>query len=102
MIEPLLLTTTRLCTFDGERRLTGASGFFFERDARLFLVTSRHVVIDEPSRHRPNRIEIEFHSDAANLTRSLVMSLLLYRDGLSVWHQDSDAGGTCNSTIRWA
>ena len=69
-IEPLLLTTTRVSTFDNKRLLTGASGFFFERDDRLFLVTSRHVLIDEPSRHFPNRIEIELHNDTANLTRS--------------------------------
>jgi S1-C subfamily serine protease len=93
VIEPLLLTTPRLSTFDGDRLLTGASAFFFERDGRLYLVTSRHVVVDEPSRHRPNRIEIECHTDANNLTRSLVMSLPLYRDGLSVWHQGGDAGG---------
>src|SRR5437588_185776 len=44
MIEPLLLTATRVSTFDGQCPLTGASGFFFEREGRLFLVTSRHVV----------------------------------------------------------
>ena len=93
MIESLLLTTTRLSTFDGDQPLTSASGFFFERDERLFLVTSRHVVIDKPSRHLPTRIEIEFHTDANNLTRSTVVSLLLYRDGIGVWHQGSDSGG---------
>ena len=44
-IEPLLFSVTRVSTFAGERLLTAASGFFFERDARLFLVTSRHVVM---------------------------------------------------------
>jgi len=34
MIEPLLLTTTKISTFDGNRLLTGATGFFFERDKR--------------------------------------------------------------------
>jgi hypothetical protein len=70
MIEPLLLTTARVSTFDGRRPLTGASGFFFEREGRLFLVTSRHVVIDPPSKHFPDRIEIELHTEAKNLTRS--------------------------------
>ena len=32
MIEPLLLTTVRVSTFDAERPLTAASGFFFERN----------------------------------------------------------------------
>ena len=67
MIESLLLTATRVFTFEQDHALTNASGFFFERDGRLFLVTSRHVVIDEPSAHRPDRIAIEVHTDADNL-----------------------------------
>ena len=62
MTEPLLLTATQISTFEGQRLLTKASGFFFARDERLFLVTSRHVVIDEPSQHFPDRIEIELHT----------------------------------------
>jgi len=59
MIESLLHTAARILTFDQQRSLTNASGFFFERDERLFLVTSRHVVVDEPSEHFPDRIEID-------------------------------------------
>ena len=99
MIEPLLLTTARVSTFFGKQPLTGATGFFFERDARLFLVTSRHVLADAPSRHFPNRIEIELHTDASNLTRSAVLSVLLYRDGMSVWHQGRDAGGEIDVAV---
>ena len=93
MIEPLLLTTTRVSTFDGQHPLTAASGFFFENGGRLFLVTSRHVLIDTPSKHFPNRIEIELHTDATNLTRSTGFSVWLYRDGKAVWRQGKDAGG---------
>ena len=71
MIESVLLTTVRVSTFDAKRPLSAASGFFFEREGRLFLVTSRHVVIDHPSRHFPNRIEIELHTDPKNLTSAV-------------------------------
>ena len=70
MIESLLLTAARILTFERQRMLTNASGFFFARGERLFLVTSRHVVIDEPSEHYPDRLEIELHTDAANLAAS--------------------------------
>ena len=93
MIEPLLLTTTRISTFDNAVGLTAASGFFFERDQRLYLVTSRHVFIDTPSEHTPNRIEIELHTDVGNLTQTLTLSIFLYQDGKSCWRQGSDAGG---------
>ena len=99
MIEPLLLTTARVSTFDGQRPLTGASGFFFARGERLFLVTSRHVVIDKPSKHFPDRLEIELHTDADNLTRSIGLSVLLYRDGKSVWHQGKDSGGEIDVAV---
>ncbi len=93
MIEPLLLTTTRVTTYFGTQMLTGASGFFFERDGRLYVVTNRHVLFDGPSGHLPDRIEIELHTDAQNMTRSVVLSVLLYREGMGIWRQGCDAAG---------
>jgi S1-C subfamily serine protease len=99
MIEPLLLTVTQISTFNGTQLLTRASGFFFSRGERLFLVTSRHVLIDEPSKHFPDRIEIELHLDEENLTRSTGLSVLLYRDGKSIWRQGRDLSGEIDVAI---
>ncbi|MBN6741603.1 S1 family peptidase [Acidithiobacillus ferrivorans] len=99
MIESLLLTTARVSTFDIDRLLTRASGFFFARDTRLFFVTSRHVVADKPSKHFPNRIEIELHTDAENLTCATVLSVYLYRDGKSLWRQGKDSGGEIDVAV---
>src|SRR5437868_4003869 len=55
-IEPLLLTAARVSTFDGKLLLTGASGFFFEREDRLFLVTSRHVLTTNPANTFPTEL----------------------------------------------
>jgi hypothetical protein len=92
-IEPILLTAACVYTFDGDRPLTNASGFFFERDDRLFLVTSGHVVADAPSKHFPDRIEIKLHTDPANLAASTGFSIPLYRAGKSVWRQGMDSAG---------
>src|SRR5437879_6170717 len=99
MIEPLLLTATKISTFTGARMLTNASGFFFSRQGQLFLVTSRHVVIDEPSEHFPDRIEIELHVDEANLTRSVGFSVPLYRDAKAVWRQGKDTAGEIDVAV---
>lgn len=99
MIETLLLTTTRIMTFADRRVLTSASGFLFERDERLFLVTSRHVLIDTASKHFPDRIEIEFHTDTVNLTRSVEVSIPLYRQRKSLWRQGSDSGGDIDVAV---
>lgn len=99
MIESLLLAATRVCTFDGQRLLTNASGFFFERDERLFVVTSRHVVSDEPSEHFPDRIEIELHVDKDNMAESVWFSMPLYRDGKSLWRQGVDSAGEIDVAV---
>ncbi|QEY62589.1 serine protease [Metapseudomonas lalkuanensis] len=93
VIEPLLLSTVRICTYAGPRLLTNASGFFFARDERLFLVTSRHVMVDASGRHFPDRLEIELHTDRHNMARSCGFSVPLYRDGKSLWRQGRDTAG---------
>jgi hypothetical protein len=93
MTDPLLLTAARVFTFEAQRLLTNASGFFFERGERLFLVTSRHVVMDEPSQHFPDRIEIELHIDPDNMAKSTGYSIPLYCDGKSTWCQGLDTAG---------
>ena len=99
MIEPLLLGATRVMTFEQQRPLTNASGFFFERDGRLFLVTSRHVLMDEPSKHFPDRVEIELHIEATNMARSIGFSIPLYRDGKSIWRQGLDSAGSVDVAV---
>ena len=99
MIESLLLTAARLLTFEQQRPLTNASGFFFERGDRLYLVTSRHVMIDEPSKHFPDRIEIELHVDPDNLANSTGFSIPLYRDGVSIWRQGVDTAGEIDVAV---
>lgn len=93
-VDELLLTTLRIGTFIGPRALTSASGFFFRRGERLFLVSNRHVFADAASKHFPDRIEIGVHTDTQDLTRHAVLALPLYEDGLGLWREASDSGGT--------
>jgi hypothetical protein len=99
VIESILLTAANVLTFDGRRPLTNASGFFFEREQRLFLVTSRHVLIDEPDNHFPDRIEIELHTDPANLASSTGFSIPLYRGGRAIWRQGTDTAGEIDVAV---
>ena len=98
-VDPLFLAAPHVSTFHGTQPLTNASGFFFERDERLYLVTSRHVVIDEDTQHLPDRLEIELHIDATNLTRSTGLSVLLYEDGAAVWRQGRDSGSEIDVAV---
>ena len=99
MIDSLLLTAARIITFEHSRALTNATGFFFMRDERLYLVTSRHVLVDEPSEHRPNRLQIELHTDATDLARSSLFSIMLFENGRGLWRQGEDAGGEVDVAV---
>ncbi len=98
-IESILLTAVHIFTFQGQQGLTNASGFFFEREGRLFLVTSRHVLIDEPSTHFPDRIEIELHIDPNNMALSTGFSIPLYREGQRFWRQGLDTAGAIDVAV---
>lgn len=99
MIESLLLTATNILTYQNGRLLTSASGFFFERSSRLFLVTSLHVLKDVNNDHFPDRITIELHTNSENLAESTGFSIPLYEAGAGVWRQGSDRAGTIDVAV---
>ncbi|WP_427912870.1 S1 family peptidase [Ramlibacter sp. MMS24-I3-19] len=98
-VESLLLTTVQITTLLGGNVLTRASGFFFRRDDRLFLVTSRHVLFDAETGHLPDAIEIGVHTAAADLARSASVRFPLYADGRGLWHQGRDRGGEIDVAV---
>lgn len=93
MIEALFLSTVRISTFVGQRGLSNATGFFYEANGTLQLITSRHVVLDEASDHRPDRIEIDLHTDRNDLGRFTGFSIPLYKNARNVWREARDADG---------
>jgi hypothetical protein len=94
MIESLPQAVTRVTTMFGQQHLTNATGFFFERQSRFFLVTNRHVMLDEASDHRPDRLEIELHVAPKNVAMTRQFSIPLYRDWRAIWRKGRDSAGT--------
>jgi hypothetical protein len=99
MVDSLLLAAVQVSTFADSNCLTRASGFFFERNQRLFLVTSRHVMVDAPTKHHPTHLQLELHTDANNLTASTGFDMPLYRSGKSIWRQGTDSAGEIDVAV---
>lgn len=93
MIDSLMLSAARITTLAAGQILTNASGFFFQRNGHLFLVTSRHVVLDEPSGHQPDSLQIELHTDADNLASTADFNIPLYNGEQRLWRQGIDGAG---------
>jgi len=93
LVDPILLSVAPIATYNHGQHLTNATGFFFRRDGRLYLVTSRHVMIDEPAGHFPDALQIRLFTDPENLAQTVDFVIPLYRDGESLWRQVQDSAG---------
>lgn len=91
-VDPLLLKTTRITTLSAGQVLTSASGFFFRRGERVYLVSNRHVFADAENAHHPDGVEIGVHTHGQDLTRYAVITLPLLREGQPLWSEVSDSG----------
>lgn len=99
MIESLLLAVTRVTTLLNEEVQTNATGFFFERDRRLYLVTARHVLRDEAGGHHPDSLLIELHVDPDNAVQVTRLMIPLFRDGKPVWREGTDSAGEVDVAV---
>ncbi|RLU01016.1 trypsin-like peptidase domain-containing protein [Ketobacter sp.] len=105
-VEPILLSIAQITTRLRDQSLSNATGFFFRRDQRLYLITSRHVVIDEAAGHFPDSLQIDLFTDNDNLAETVAFSIPLYgaAPGSSsgpdpatqpaLWTQAEDSSGT--------
>ena len=99
MIEALLLAVTRITTIAGGKVKSNATGFFFERDDRLYLVTARHVLRDDASGHRPDELLIDLHVDPENAVELARLLVPLYRDGKPAWREGLDSAGEVDVAV---
>jgi hypothetical protein len=99
LIESLLLAVTRVTTLLGDTTLSNATGFFFRRKDRLFLVTARHVVEDERSGHHPDRLWIEMHTDPENVAAVMQITVPLLVQGMPTWRAGMDSAGPVDVAV---
>jgi hypothetical protein len=56
-------------------------------------VTNRHVLLDEATSHRPDRLEIELHIDPENVAVMTQFPVSLCQEDKPLWREGVDAGG---------
>src|SRR5713101_1284424 len=91
----LALVSAPLSAFVGPKELARGTGFFF-RPAfeRFFLITNRHVVIDEDEKFFPEHLTLKLHTDPIDLTKCEDLILPLYSDNdlhKPAWRQLDDS-----------
>lgn len=90
--EQLFIRAVRIETWKDESLRTNATGFFYLDGGFLFLITNRHVVIDEANGHAPDSIRFPLHTDENDLTANETFSVPLYVDGIQQWREHPQYG----------
>ena len=70
VIDSMVLRVTIILTFDFGWALTKATRLFYLQDKFLYLVTSRHVVIDKTSRHYLDNLQVSLNNKTKRLTKN--------------------------------
>jgi len=66
------------------------TGFFFRKDDEKYLITNRHVVIDETQQNFPDFLIIEVHTDKSSLPKTRSIEIPLYNGNKKVWKEHPD------------
>lgn len=87
MTSEINFITTQITIFKSGNILGTASGFFFNKNGKKFLITNRHVVIHKDKKHYPDSIKLELHhSNKTDLKHNHKMTINLYNDnGVQNW-----------------
>ena len=94
-VDPVLMSIVRIKLVREEEEFGTATGFFFTKDGRIYLVTNRHVAQSQKRGVQPTHFRIHLHQRASDLGENFWMSLSLFDEkGRPRWledpHNDSD------------
>ncbi len=93
-VESILLAVVHIDTYLYQQILTSATGFYFQQNDQLFLITNRHVVRDEGNGHFPDKIEIILHPNPDNLVETSFYNIPLYdANAHPIWRETNDFAG---------
>jgi len=89
-VDPILIKQASLELLRTGKTIGQASGFFYTTTDRVFLITNRHVVIDEQRGYEPDEVRFSFHADAENFSKIGYAAIGLYSKGAPVWKEFDD------------
>ena len=85
-ISYLSLTTCPLITFKDNHHVARATGFFYKKNSDIFLITNRHIFIDEEKKSYPNKIQFIVHAIENDSLSSKYLELDIYnKEKIPAW-----------------
>ena len=85
-MNELLLIVALVTMMQAGKAVGTATGFFYLKNERLYFVTNRHVVIDEPKGIKADELVVRLHSNPNDLSKNVERRIPLYRGARPTWH----------------
>jgi len=84
-INPIVVAVTFIIQIHGCETIGSATGFFYTHNDELFLVTNKHVFLDEKKGINPDILRLHLHKDPNNVADNGVFDVPLYKDKKPLW-----------------
>lgn len=84
-IHDILLTVALITQIQGGKPIGSATGFFYLKNDRLYLVTNKHVFKDDTKKIAPETISLRLHTDKTDLSKNSDLLIQLYADKKPLW-----------------
>src|SRR5215471_10707320 len=89
-MSDFFLVVSLITMLIGGKDVGTATGFFYVKNETTYLVTNRHVVVDETKGLKPDALRLKLHTDARNVTKNVDRTIPLYDNGAPQWHVHRD------------
>ncbi len=86
-ISDIVATVAQLRCRKAGSLVGSGSGFFYEHGEGLFLITNRHVLIDEDAGYFPDEFVLRLHTTPNDIRQNAELSVPLYRGPSPLWKE---------------
>ena len=78
VVNQVLEAVTGILEIKGGKTVATATGFFYSKNDKVFLVTNRHVVLGQEPNPKPEAFKLLLHADSNDLTKNVWFDVPLY------------------------
>ena len=92
-LNEVFAVVTLIIQIQSGRPVGTASGFFYQKEDKIYLVTNRHVVLDKKNEKKtlkPDLLRLRLHTNPTDITQNADFDVPLYNNGAKRWHDHKD------------
>ena len=91
-ISDIVAVVCQVQCFNTRQPIGSGSGFFYTLEDQLYLITNRHVVIDEKEDFYPDEIRVRLHTNPNDVYQNEQLAMPIYESDEPAWREHPSQG----------